>query len=66
MLFVVRFSLNGNREQGHIQWEREIITPLAGTGKLFALPVCVFLILGSYVNELQVILLTGDKLVVTN
>lgn len=33
------FSLNGSRDQGHIQWEREIITPMAGTGKLFALPV---------------------------
>lgn len=32
-------SLNGSRDQGHIQWEREIITPMAGTGKLFALPV---------------------------
>lgn len=33
------FSLNGSRDQGHIQWEREIITPMAGTGKLFALTV---------------------------
>lgn len=32
-------NLNGSRDQGHIQWEREIITPMAGTGKLFALPV---------------------------
>lgn len=31
---------NGNgRDQGHIMWEREIILPLAGTGRLFALPV---------------------------
>lgn len=28
-----------NRDQGYIEWEREILTVLAGTGKLFALPV---------------------------
>lgn len=28
-----------SKDQGHIQWEQEILTPLAGTGKLFALPV---------------------------
>lgn len=34
------FNGNGNgKDQGHIQWEREIITPLAGSDKLFALPV---------------------------
>lgn len=35
-------STNGNghnRDQGYIEWEREVITDLAGTGKLFALPV---------------------------
>lgn len=33
---------NGNgqsRDQGFIEWEREILTNIAGTGKLFALPV---------------------------
>lgn len=31
---------NGNgKDSGHIQWEQEILTPLAGTGKLYALPV---------------------------
>ncbi|XP_016958725.1 mannose-1-phosphate guanyltransferase alpha [Drosophila biarmipes] len=31
---------NGNgREQGHIKWEQEVLTPLAGTDKLFAMPV---------------------------
>lgn len=30
---------NNGRDQGHIMWEREIILPMAGTGKLFALPV---------------------------
>lgn len=33
---------NGNghsRDQGYIEWEREVLTILAGTGKLFALPV---------------------------
>lgn len=29
---------NGGRDQGHIMWEREIIRPLAGTGRLFAMP----------------------------
>lgn len=28
-----------NRDQGYIEWEREILTKLAGTGKLFALPM---------------------------
>lgn len=35
-------ELNGNmqnRDQGYIEWEREVLTKLAGTGKLFALPV---------------------------
>lgn len=30
---------NGGRDAGHIMWEREIISPLAGTGRLFAMPV---------------------------
>ncbi|XP_037952023.1 mannose-1-phosphate guanyltransferase alpha-A [Teleopsis dalmanni] len=31
---------NGNgKDQGHIQWEQEVLTPLAGTDKLYALPV---------------------------
>lgn len=31
---------NGNgKEQGHIKWEQEVLTPLAGTDKLFAMPV---------------------------
>lgn len=31
---------NGNgKDQGHIQWEQEVLTPLAGTEKLYALPV---------------------------
>lgn len=30
---------NGNgKDQGHIQWEQEILTPLAGTDKLYAMP----------------------------
>lgn len=28
-----------NRDQGYIEWEREVLTKLAGTGSLFALPV---------------------------
>lgn len=36
-----RFNGHNNRDQGHIEWEREVITPLAGTGKLFAMPVRV-------------------------
>lgn len=28
-----------NRDQGYIEWEREILTNLAGTDKLYALPV---------------------------
>ena len=36
-----RFRFNGhnNRDQGYIEWEREILTPLAGTERLYALPV---------------------------
>lgn len=34
-----RFNGNHNRDQGYIEWERAVITPLAGTGKLFAMPV---------------------------
>lgn len=30
---------NGNRNHGYIQWEREILTNLAGTGQMFALSV---------------------------
>ncbi|XP_013113258.1 mannose-1-phosphate guanyltransferase alpha [Stomoxys calcitrans] len=31
---------NGNgKDQGHIQWEQEVLTPLAGTDKLYAMPV---------------------------
>ncbi|XP_055853810.1 mannose-1-phosphate guanyltransferase alpha [Episyrphus balteatus] len=35
-------SSNGNgngKDQGHIKWEQEVLTPLAGTSKLFAMPV---------------------------
>lgn len=35
-------ELNGNmqnRDQGYIEFEREVLTKLAGTGSLFALPV---------------------------
>lgn len=28
-----------NRDQGYIEWEREVLTRLAGTDKLYALPV---------------------------
>lgn len=28
-----------NRDQGYIEWEREVLTKLAGTGRLYALPV---------------------------
>lgn len=28
-----------NRDQGYIEFEREVLTKLAGTGSLFALPV---------------------------
>lgn len=31
-----------NRDQGYIEWEREVLTKLAGTGRLFALPVSIF------------------------
>ncbi|XP_055384497.1 mannose-1-phosphate guanyltransferase alpha-A isoform X2 [Condylostylus longicornis] len=34
----VNNGCNG-KDQGHILWEQEILTPLAGTGKLFTLPV---------------------------
>lgn len=34
---------NQNRDQGYIEWEREVLTKLAGTGTLFALPVSVFI-----------------------
>ncbi|TDG45326.1 hypothetical protein AWZ03_008295 [Drosophila navojoa] len=31
---------NGNgKDQGHIKWEQEVLTPLAGTDMLFAMPV---------------------------
>uniref|UniRef100_A0A1B0A7D2 Uncharacterized protein n=1 Tax=Glossina pallidipes TaxID=7398 RepID=A0A1B0A7D2_GLOPL len=31
---------NGNgKDQGHILWEREVLTPLAGTNQLYAMPV---------------------------
>lgn len=43
-VFHSRELLNGsmqNRDQGYIEWEREILTKLAGTGNLFALPVSV-------------------------
>lgn len=39
LIRIFRSNGNGGRDQGHIQWEREIISTLAGTGKLFALPV---------------------------
>lgn len=33
--------INGanGKDQGHIQWEQEVLTPLAGTRKLYAMPV---------------------------
>jgi len=30
---------NNNKDQGYIQWEKEVLTPLAGTDKLYAMPV---------------------------
>lgn len=58
---------SGSRDQGHIQWEREIITPMAGTGKLFALPVmfCELLTVLRKEKRKSVVSL-GDKLVVAN
>lgn len=36
-------NYNGqNRDQGYIEWEREVLTKLAGTGSLFAQPVKKF------------------------
>lgn len=32
---------NGTRDHGYIEWEREVLTKLAGTGTLFALPVVI-------------------------
>ena len=33
-----RLYNNGNgKDPGHIQWEQEVLTPLAGTGRLYAL-----------------------------
>lgn len=36
--FTISNGCNG-KDQGYIRWEQEVVTPLAGTGKLFALPV---------------------------
>ncbi|XP_067628969.1 mannose-1-phosphate guanyltransferase alpha-A isoform X2 [Eurosta solidaginis] len=30
---------SNGKDQGHIQWEQEVLTPLAGTNKLYAMPV---------------------------
>lgn len=30
---------NHSRDQGYIEWEQEVLTPMAGCGKLFAIPV---------------------------
>lgn len=35
----VGYSNGKDKEQGHIKWEQEVLTPLAGTDKLFAMPV---------------------------
>lgn len=57
-----------NRDQGYIEWEREVLTKLAGTGSLFALPVTYIqnltLILSSYQNVCYLCL--GKQLVVSN
>ncbi|TMW52101.1 hypothetical protein DOY81_002818 [Sarcophaga bullata] len=38
--YYVNGGSNGNgKDQGHIQWEQEVLTPLAGTDKLYAMPV---------------------------
>lgn len=38
--YVVNGGSNGNgKDQGHIQWEQEVLTPLAGTDKLYAMTV---------------------------
>lgn len=44
LLKIIAFVYNfrngsGNKETGYIQLEEEILTPLAGTGKLYALQV---------------------------
>lgn len=36
---IIRNNGNGSKDAGYIQLERDILTPLAGTGKLFALPI---------------------------
>lgn len=33
------FSNGNGKDQGHIKWEQEVLTPLAGTDKLYAMPV---------------------------
>lgn len=33
-------NLNGSVDVGYIQLERDILTPLAGSGKLYVLQVC--------------------------
>lgn len=58
-----------NRDQGYIEWEREVLTKLAGTGSLFALPVIYILlsktsILAFYENVCFFCL--GEQLVVSN
>lgn len=49
-----------NRDQGYIEWEREVLTKLAGTGTLFALPVSINFILpvhfGPYLRLFNVFL----------
>lgn len=38
----LNYNSNGNghnRDQGYIEWEREVLTNLAGTGKIYALPL---------------------------
>ena len=38
-VFYSRQADSNGKDQGHIQWEQEVLSPLAGTGKLFTLTV---------------------------
>lgn len=59
-----------NRDQGYIEWEREILTNLAGTGQMFALPVSVkYLFSCGYFRKFVLkshFKSTGKQLVVTD
>lgn len=39
IIFVSSSSTPSSTPSGHMQWEKEILSPLAGTGRLFAYPV---------------------------